>query len=387
MEGALQYSPGIPELSIHPNRKEIARYVLARGTEIIAEPAVAPPKLPEIAWPANLAPEPQPPAHPPANDDPLPKADVVVITWTADEADALAQVLTPGHSRLRWFPYARGFEELRDQIRTGAPALNAGRLGSYFPTQIGSKSVLCMKSELHLNQDGKTTGEGTATLPVKELFRAIIEETEADLLLTIGTSGSVFENYGLGDVVVTRAAKFRLNDEFKMEPFNGRTYKSNWKIPTQYFDQAEDLMRPVGALLQEPTIGPPTKTYRWDGPPLKGHGNLPQIRLDGRDMKEFWPILTTDYFEYGTSTNRLDQEGAAVEMGDAVLGLLCSELDDPPNWAVVRNMSDPVINGDLPTKEFRVNMQTTFAVGYYTAYGHYTSVCGALATWAVIAGL
>ena len=40
-------------------------------------------------------------------------------------------------------------------------------------------------------------------------------------------------------------------------------------------------------------------------------------------------MVTTDYFEYGTSANRLDKEGAAVEMGDAVLGLLCSEFDDP----------------------------------------------------------
>ena len=38
-------------------------------------------------------------------------------------------------------------------------------------------------------------------------------------------------------------------------------------------------------------------------------------------MPEFHPILTTDYFEYGTSANRLDLEGAAVEMGDAALGL------------------------------------------------------------------
>jgi hypothetical protein len=146
-------------------------------------------------------------------------------------------------------------------------------------------------------------------------------------------------------------------------------------------------MAPLGDQLKEPDIGPPTKSYQWDGPPLTGRGNVPQIRLDGRDMPEFWPILTTDFFEYGTSANRLDKEGCAVEMGDAVLGLLCSELDHPPRWGVVRNMSDPVINGDLPTKEFRVNMQTTFAVGYYTAYGHYTSVCGAIATWAVIAGL
>ena len=104
-------------------------------------------------------------------------------------------------------------------------------------------------------------------------------------------------------------------------------------------------------------------------------------------MPEFHPILTTDYFEYGTTANRLDHEGAAVEMGDAALGLACSELADPPRWAVVRNMSDPVINGDLPAKQFHLNEQTTWAVGYYTAYGWWTSVTGALATWAIIAGL
>jgi hypothetical protein len=104
-------------------------------------------------------------------------------------------------------------------------------------------------------------------------------------------------------------------------------------------------------------------------------------------MPEFHPILTTDYFEYGTTTNRLDKEGAAVEMGDAVLGLACAELINPPRWAVVRNMSDPVINGDLPAKQFHLNEQTTWAVGYYTAYGRWTSTTGAIATWAVIAGL
>ena len=74
-------------------------------------------------------------------------------------------------------------------------------------------------------------------------------------------------------------------------------------------------------------------------------------------------------------------------MGDAVLGMLCSELPNPPRWTVVRNMSDPLINGDLPAKDFRLNEQTTWAVGYYTAYGYWTSVNSALATWAIIAGL
>ena len=74
-------------------------------------------------------------------------------------------------------------------------------------------------------------------------------------------------------------------------------------------------------------------------------------------------------------------------MGDAALGLACSEMANPPHWLVVRNMSDPVINGDLPAKEYRLNEQTTWAVGYYTAYGRYTSIMSALTCWAVIAGL
>ena len=94
---------------------------------------------------------------------------------------------------------------------------------------------------------------------------------------------------------------------------------------------------------QDPTacagcqFAPPTKRFRYDGDPITTPGNRPQIRLDGRDIPEFHPILTTDFFEYGTSANRLDREGAAVEMGDAALGLACAELADPPDWAAIRN--------------------------------------------------
>ncbi len=148
-------------------------------------------------------------------------------------------------------------------------------------------------------------------------------------------------------------------------------------------------MRDFATELTEPPFGPPTSQFDFSGPLLTTPASKPAIRLElgGRDMPEFHPILTTDFFEYGTTANRLDREGAAVEMGDAVLGLACSELADPPHWAVVRNMSDPVINGDLPAREFHLNPQTTWAVGYYTAYGKWTSIIGALATWGIIAGL
>jgi hypothetical protein len=40
-----------------------------------------------------------------------------------------------------------------------------------------------------------------------------------------------------------------------------------------------------------------------------------------------------------------------------------------------------------PAGQFHLNEQTTWAVGYYTAYGQWTSTLGALATWGIVAGL
>jgi hypothetical protein len=384
------------ERDIH-QRKVIARRLLDANTEPIdLELVVDPLTLPldanltaslGIPFPQGLAPTPQPIEPPPATDAPLPQADVVVVTWTVAELNALADVFTPEFPRARWYRYNHRFEnQYQPQIREGAPALKAQRLGSWFPTRIGNTSVICFKSELHLNQDGVETGDGTATLPVKELFAQIIEEAQPKLILTVGTSGGVAGEHDLGDVVVTRAAKFRLTDEFRNEAFNNQTYTSDWTIPTQFFDKAEELMARYADRLVEPEFGPPTKRYG-DGPLLRSNPpNNPSILLDGRDMPEFHPILTTDFFEFGTSSNNLFEEGCAVEMGDAVLGLLCEELPDPPRWAIVRNLSDPMINGDLPTEPTNLNMQTHWAVWYYEVYGYWTSVTGALATWAIIAG-
>ena len=293
----------------------------------------------------------------------------------------------PGIQPADLVPVHAGFPRLRTRIRAGAPATAAQRLGSYFPTTVGHTSVLCFKSELHLNQDGIRTGEGTATLPVKDLFLQIIEETHPAVVLTIGTSGGVFQDHQLGDVVVTRGAKFRLASEFRNEAFNGAVFTSDWEIPTTRFEDAETLMAAFAGELTEPPFLPPTKNYHYHGSMIHTDANVPDIKLDGRDMPRFHPILTTDYFEFGTSANRLDLEGAAVEMGDAALGLAAAELATPPHWASVRNMSDPQINGDIPVTGYRLNAQTQWAVAYYTSYGYWTSVTGALAAWAIVSGL
>ena len=335
-------------------------------------------------WPAGLAPTPinDPTPDPEAV---LPHADYVAITWTAAEARALANVLTPGIDPSRWHPYRRNYTTLLPSIRKGAPARAAGRLAGWYRTSIGGKQVLCMKSELHLNQDSIATGDGTATLPVADLFRQIITEANPTLIITTGTAGGTLPDAELGDVVITRAARFHLADEFRNEAFNNQTFTSTGNIPTGQLGTATGLLDVATGRLREPDFGPPTTRYPF-GPLLPGFANTPRLLCDGVDFPAWHPILTTDYFEFGTSTNRLGDLGCGVEMGDAVLGLVTNQIGaGAPRWLVARNASDPPINGALPTSPTVPDMQAHWALFYYQQYGYWTSVNSALACWAVIA--
>ncbi|MGO4329548.1 hypothetical protein AB4Z48_28560 [Cupriavidus sp. 2TAF22] len=388
-------------------RKELARQLLSSGmtaadfdnhptvaTTLAAAPGLA--AHPQIAFPAALRPTPVPLATIPDLNDPLPKADVVVITWTVDETMALGDVMTPGFSRDHWYRYARNFAQYLPNIRAHAPARGVMRLGSYFPVKIGSKRVLCMKSELHLNQDGVTTPPAgsphKASLPIRDLLHQIIDETQAKLVITTGTAGAVFAQHDLGDVIVTRGAKFRLKQEFRDSPFNDKVYKSDWQVKTTHFAKAVELMAGFKEQIAEPEFLPPTINYApLDNLPKPVRKNDPDIKLDGRELPAFHPILTTDYFEFGTSLNHLDQIGSAVEMGDAVLGMVVEERaaagKSTPHWLVVRNCSDPQINGKLRNKPAKQSLQAMWAVYYYEGFGYWTSMNSALACWAVIAGL
>lgn len=369
-----------------------------------------------LPWPAGEQPTPLPwsAAEFPAPGDALPNADVLVVTWTVAEHEALADVLTPGFPRNSWARYARRFEDhYVPMIRNGAPALAARRLGSYFRTEIAGRRLICFKSELHLNQDGKRTGDGTATLPVKDLFDQLIEECQPDLVITVGTAGATFPpkkasslqgmscpGHELGDVVITRGAKFRLSQEFANEDFADAGYRcDDFTIPTARLGAARTLLAHHAAKLKEPAFAPPHNGYDWtEGDVIPGFSNRPDFKIDGVDFPEFHPILTTDFFEFGTSTNDLWKQGSGVEMGDAVLGMVVQErkaaAKHAPNWLVIRNASDPQINGKLPDQrapgiepELRrgLNMQAHWAVWYYETYGYWTSVNSAIAVWAMVA--
>ncbi|TIW29369.1 MAG: hypothetical protein E5V63_01225 [Mesorhizobium sp.] len=405
------------------DRVALARYIIEYGSQA-DEPtgresmaADAQPLAADalgLAFPDGTKPAPIPfpdDMHP---DNPLPEGDVLVVTWTVAEHQALADVITPNVPSRTWANYRRRYDDhYRPLIRNGAPAIKANRLGSWCASRIADKKLICFKSELHLNQDGIETGEGTATLPVKDLFRQLIDEVKPKLVITVGTAGATFppgaktqlngmecSPHQLGDVVITRGAKFRLSQEFRKEAFAKTRYKcETFNIPTGRLAAAAELLNVNASKLAEPAFGPPHTGYQWpNGVPIPGLKNAPDLKIDGRDFPAFHPILTTDFFEFGTSTNALERDGCGVEMGDAVLGMVIEEMKAggqvAPNWLVIRNASDPQINGTLPNRDTpgvdpqlrrNLDMQAHWAVWYYETYGYWTSVNSAIAVWAMVA--
>jgi hypothetical protein len=312
-----------------------------------------------IPWPAGLAPTPA--ATPaPSPTAPLPGCDVIVVTWTVEEAKSLADTLTPGFpSKTAWFPYAHLFEtDYKPLIRRGAPSLESNRLGSWYPTRIGAKRVICFKSELHLSQDGPK-------LPIAKLWAQLIQETGASLIITIGTAGGIGAGIVLGDVVVASSVRFDCQKTFASTPFHNAIYPCPTLAQTQF--PAAQVLFAANTSHLPPSSRPP----RIFTTPSDGIAPI--------------DVVTTDFFAFDDSTDHYELEnlGAAVEMGDAVLGMVISQQGaGAPAWAAVRNASDPQIDSTGLTLAQAANK----AAQIYERFGYWTTIPSAITCWAIIAG-
>jgi nucleoside phosphorylase len=318
--------------------------------------------LAPIPWPAGLAPQVPATPAPPAESDPLPKVDVLVVTWTVAEAKALADVLTPGHPSTAWSRYGHNYAStFVPLLRHDAPAIESGCLGVYCLTQIGERSVLCIKSDLHLSQDGPE-------LPVRALWRQIIEETQPELVITTGTAGGIGAETALGDVIVTKSVQFDCKKTFAKAPFAKATFSDGTlaEKSRRHFAHADSTLIPVNAAQ------------------LPSAPRTPRIVAASASAPA--TVLTTDFFAFDDASDSYglrayNAKAHAVEMGDAVLGLVCAEdLHDAPPWAIVRNASDPQIDGSGTVEE-----QAGEAAHIYEKYGYWTTVGSAIACWALIA--
>ena len=96
--------------------------------------------------------------------------------------------------------------------------------------------------------------------------------------------------------------------------------------------------------------------------------------------------MTTDFFGFDTSDNhyKLQGLGDVSEMGDAVLGLVVSEMGrSAPRWIAIRNVSDPQIKADGLT----LKQQAQIAAQIYKGFGRWSSVCSAITCWASIVAM
>ena len=310
----------------------------------------------DIPWPAGLAPQTAAAAGG-IPGGPLPKADVLVVTWTVDEGHALSRVLTPGKdSRNDYLSYTHNYTTIAAQMRPGCPAREAKRLGAYWMTTIAGKSVVVFKSDSHMSQDGPE-------LPNRAVWRQIIEEVQPKLVITTGTAGGIGPDVEVGDVVASPVVRFDCRSKFKKEPFATDDY-SSLALNTRLFAQAEQLFLTNAGQLPKDNPRPPT------------------IILDApKDLTS--SVVTTDFFGFDTSDDhyKLKDLGAVSEMGDAVLGLVAQDLGAAaPSWVCVRNVSDPQIKAEGTLRD-----QASLAAQIYKAYGRWSSVCSAIVCWALIA--
>lgn len=311
-----------------------------------------------IPWPKGLAPVPNPKLTQ-RDNAPLPRADVLIVTWTMDEGHALSRVLTPGFDSDRnWLPYTHNFATISKDMRRGCPALEADRLGTYWITNIGGLNALCFKSDSHMSQDGPK-------LPNRDVWRQIIEETHPHWVITTGTGGGIGAEVIVGDVVLSRYVRFDCQHPFMAEPFHDAEYASARDPASRYFERIATLFEPNAQFLPQTNPRPPkliTAASNTTG------------------------VVTTDFFGFDDTDNSYDLQGLGrlSEMGDAVLGLVCKEMGkSAPPYTVVRNVSDPQIKSDGLTLE----QQRNLAGDIYKTFGRWSSVCSAIVCWSIVAGL
>ncbi len=313
----------------------------------------------DIPWPKALAPK---TAKKPkgTGKGPLPRADVLVVTWTVDEGHALSRVLTPGKdSRNDYIPYTHNYATISKKMRRGCPATEAKRLGTYWTTSIGGKSVVIFKSDSHMSQDGPK-------LANIDVWTQIIQEVRPKLVITTGTAGGIGTEVEVGDVVCSPIVRFDCLRPFKNKPFAKAHYSSK-AANTKYFAAAKKLFAANAAQLP------------------KDNKRSPKILRVGPTQLTS-SVVTTDFFGFDTSDNRykLQGLGRVSEMGDAILGLVAQQLGDAaPNWLAIRNVSDPQIDAKGRTE----SEQAKIAAQIYKGYGRWSSVCSAIVCWASIAAL
>jgi nucleoside phosphorylase len=310
---------------------------------------------PELPLPEDKKPKVVP--GKPGDNDPLPKADVLIVTYTKAEGEALADILTPGLSSDDWTNYRNGFSVIHQLIEGHrAPALQARSSGIWAQITIGDTKVVVMKSNLHPATDGPR-------LPIATAWKQWVKQAEPSLVISTGTAGAVQGTTQLGDVVVSGHVSWDCRKQFKGAAFAGQAYTTTASIDEATYAQVTPLLQKTSSAL--PNLTRPA-----------------QLWLDGDDPAH---IITTDFFAFDDEENSyglqtFDPKARAVEMDDAAMAYALEDAKLP--WLIIRNASDP----QMPHGS-SLEQEAKDASHIYEEYGQVTSWGSALSCWAACAAL
>lgn len=311
-------------------------------------------------------------------DDWIPEADAVVITWAEAEWAALHHVFVdPGATMShdasthddwpQWKRYSRDMPSYG-----GHDSESWDTWGLTCLVEVGGKKVLLFKSNTHLDWPGQTY--------LEDLIRLLNQYAKPDLLLSIGTAGGARLGDHVGAVNMVDAGTLYGADQ---KPNDWPTYRSPWTPDwgTVAKDGFSDLLVEIPATEERLTaLAAAFDAHNGTDYGLKTLDPLglctPTSPVVLSDLAPQTPLLTTSTFVVGT-TDGAFEDYAVIEMDDAVIAEVC--VGDGVDCGFVRNVSDPVQNAALPTET-----QGDWGSAVYEVFGLYTSVNGALVTWALL---
>ena len=291
--------------------------------------------------------------------DVIPKADVLVITYTSAEGQALADVLTPGYESKDWNKYTTNFSSFESELTNRSPAKFSKDLGVWATTEINGKYVVLFKSSLHPSTDA-------TSLPMKRLWIQLIEEVNPSFVITTGTAGGIGANTELGDIAVTNGAKFNCQKDFKNEPYAQETFIGpSVSGLSKSFEEAEKLIEANWERLKPITHRSPVVRSAFD--------------VAGVETVDFFGFADPED-SFGIVKN--DPDALTEEMDDAALPLALKEINSNIPWLSIRNASDPQ-TPQLST----VAEEKKWAEHIYERYGYTTTVGSAITVACCIAAL
>jgi hypothetical protein len=289
----------------------------------------------------------------------LPKADFVMVTWTAAETQAMALVFGKGV-----YEFAGQKNNNFTRLLYSGLVLPSGESchAHFFQATVNGRSVICLKSEFHPKvQPSETT----------IFFERMVGTAGAGnvgTLITSGTAGGIWASLDLGDVVVTNSARFGLTMPVEQQArrFTGVADVVGGNPPAGFaswydYVNAEILEKDTclnGGLIstggREAASGAPSIHYEPSGTLLTNVVTNSRISDD-----ECGKIAT-----YRTLGATLDENDAYVASALQAVGFT--------DWVSIRNVSD------LPCAPSSDDQ--------YDRFGYCSSICGAYAVWAFIMG-